>query len=803
MYKIWLKLFYRNSKKNWLNISINILGLTLGFAGLLFVLLYLNNENKYNAWNPNKDTIYKVVHKMLPDGDIWETSNGIEGITYKQDIPEVQDYYLSNSWYDAELVTVKNKKKYTENILTGQANFFDFFPFPIIAGSSQEFSKAKNHIAISQKLAKQYFDDESALGKTIKMGKIDYLITTIFDNNKKSYFRPDMVGQYQEKVKDNWGSFSYTLFCKTNKNVKEKEVEQKMNAVFIKYSDTPYAKAEGITVEEFHKKHGADVIIENLMDIRLHTVASSGGPEGKGNYQLILIMLSLSILLIIISCVNFINLSIASASQRAKEVGVKKTLGLAKKTLTVQFIIEILIQGLIAYILAVVLVELVLPSFNNFLRTDISFSGNNTLVKVGLIALLISLFIGSIPALYLSNFKAIEVLKGNISRSKNGAKLRNVMLGLQFLISGFFLIGSMVVYSQVNFMMHKDLGFSGNQIALVWMNSTENRYQKYQTLKQELIKNPNIETVTSNFYVPGGGSSNSTNINYKDKSIQANSNAMDFEYLDLLKIKVLKGRNISPKFASDTISNILINEAAAKKLGIYNDPIGKKISVGFDSDSIKKTVIGMVKDYHTRGFDKKIKPMFMMHWNTWDWMRKYNFQTVQIKIKPENIPETMEFIESYWKKNVEQDYPFSSQFLNKRFERTYKKYQKQKKMFAILTFIVILISLLGLFALATLTIQQRLKEVAIRKTLGASEKEIIIQLVKGFLKVTLISVVFLLPISYYFMQNWLDNFIYKIEMPLLPYILTPIILLILVFSVVGIKAYNATKVDLIKYLKFE
>lgn len=802
MYKIWLKLFYRNSKKNWLNISINILGLTLGFAGLLFVLLYFHNENKYNAWNPNKDKIYKVLHNM-PEGDIWETSTGIEGITYKQDIPEVQDYYLSNSWYDAELVSVKSKKIYTENILTGNNNFFDFFPFPIIKGSSAAFSKAKNHIAISQKIEKLYFDTENAIGKMIKIDTTNYQITTVYDNKKQSYFMPDMVMQYQKKPKESWGNYSYTLFCKLQENVAENEqkIEQKMDAVFSKYGETPFAKSQGISVEEFHKKYGTNVKIENIMDVRLHTAASSAGPEGKGNYQLILIMLTLSILLIIISCVNFINLSIASASQRAKEVGVKKTLGLGKGKLSIQFVIEILVQGIFAFLLAIVFVELLLPSFNTFMRTAISLSGNNTLIKVGVIAVLVSLFIGSIPAIYLANFKAIEVLKGNISRSKNGAKLRNFMLGLQFLISGFFLIGAMIVYNQVNFMMHKDLGFNGDQIAVVRMNSYTNRYQKYQTLKQELIKHPNIEMISSNFYVPGGGSSNTTNITFNDVSVQANSNAMDFDYLKMLKIKLLKGRNISTEFASDTINSVLINEAAAKKLGIYNDPIGKKLGIGFD-DGDKKTIIGMVKDYHSTGFDKKIKPMFIMHWNTWKWM-KGNLSSVQIKIKSDDTAQTMAYIENYWKKNIEQDYPFSSRFLNKQFERTYRKYKKQQTMFLILTIVVILISLLGLFALATLTIQQRLKEVAIRKTLGASEKEIIIQLVKGFLKVTIISLVFLLPIAYYFMQNWLENFVYKIDMPIAPFIVTPIVLLVLVFTVVGIKAYNATKVDLIKYLKFE
>jgi len=354
-------------------------------------------------------------------------------------------------------------------------------------------------------------------------------------------------------------------------------------------------------------------------------------------------------------------------------------------------------------------------------------------------------------------------------------------------------------------MIHKDLGFKGEQVIIIPINKYANRFKKYELAKNELTKHSNIESITSNSFTIGGGSASSTNVDYKDILVQANANAIDFNYFDVMNIKILKGRGIEESKASDTIKNILINESLAKAFNIYDNPIGKKINIGFggeDNDGKNLTVIGMVKDYHSRGLDRKIPPTFFMHWNSFDWMKR-NFTMMQLKINPENIQETLKYIEHYWSENVEQGYPFNPTFVNKRFAKTYKKYQNQQTLFLILTSVVILVSLLGLFALATLTIQQRLKEVAIRKTLGSSVKEIMFQLIKSFLKITLIASVILIPIAYYFIQNWLENFVYRIDMPVLPFIVTPIILTILVFVIVGLKAFNATKVDLIQYLKHE
>lgn len=800
MIKTWFKIFYRNSRKNWLNLIINVLGLSLGFAGLLIVLLYLNDEQDYNNSNPFKDTSYRVIHRMS-DGEVWDTSTNVEGQKYVEEVPEITAIYLSDGWYMDWVVKVNEKQIYTRDMLRGEPSFFEFFPFEIIEGSIKTFEQSRNHIAISEKQAKIYFENESAIGKTISIQDKKYIVTTVYKLEGKHFFMPSAVYQNEKEPTGNWGSFSKNLFVKLTDEADLESVYKKVNDVWFRNVIEPGAKRDGIPVDEYKEKYGTEVVLESLSDIRLHTIAEEAGPEGKGSYQLILIMLSLSVLLIIISCVNFINLSIASATQRAKEVGVKKTLGLSKLSLIQQYTFEIMFQCLWAYLLALVVVELLLPSFNTFIKKEITIMVPMLLLKVFVVVIIVALVIGIVPALYLSKFKTVEVLKGNISRSKKGVFARNIMLGLQFLISGFFLVGSLIIYQQVNYMMNKDLGFEGDQVVILPMNEYNNRYQKYLLAKKELIKHPKIKVVTSNSAIIGGGSSTSTNVMYKDVSIQTELNALDYEYIDMMNIEVVKGRNLRHELTSDSTTNVMINETLAKAFNIYNDPIGKKVSTGGSGDESFE-VVGVIKDYHIGGLDAKIPPMIFFHWNTIDWM-KQNFWMMQVKVKNDNISETLSYIEDYWSKNVEQGYPFNPDFVNKRFARTYREYQRQKTLFFILTVIVVVMSLLGLFALATLTIQQRLKEVAIRKTLGASVKEIMQQLIKGFVKIILIASVILVPIAYYFMQNWLDNFVYRIDMPLLPFIITPIVLSILVVIVVGLKAYNATKVDLIKYLKFE
>ncbi|QTE22992.1 ABC transporter permease [Polaribacter cellanae] len=804
MLQIWFKIFFRNSKKNWLNALINISGLTLGLAGLLIILLYLNEEKSYNQWNPNKDDVYRVNLKRPKSGEVWFTVNAGMYLTYPKEIPEVTEALMVKPFYRSRVVQYKDVFEFNDKTILTDPQFFDFFPFKIMEGSTQKFSEVRTNIALSTTYAERIFKGEKAVGNSVKIGDNNYIVACVYELPKNSHYEPDLLLQFSEDFDVNWGNHNNELFCRITKDANLEFVKEKMDEIIVS-AHKKSAIEDGISLEEFNEKfRPPTVLLDKLDTLYLHNTAKRAGPSGTGNYQLLMVLLGLSILLIVISCVNFINLSVASASQRAKEVGVKKTLGLSKKQLLFQYVFEIVLQGFISFVIALVIVELALPFFNQFVGKEISILHTNSLITLFIASILISFFVGSIPALYLSNFKAIEVLKGSISKSKKGNLARNLMLGLQFLISGFFIISMLIVGTQINYMMQKDVGFDKEQVLTVDVYDIKNELKKYELTKKVLIKNPNIIGITSSMFVPGDGFVNGTSLIHKinDKRFNAASNIVDYNYIDFAKIKLLKGRNFSEKFASDTLK-IIINETAAKDLGIYNKPLGEKLNLGWlDDNQTGFEVIGMIQDYHFDGFDTEIKPMFMVLWTAIDFPDGW-LPAIQFKIKGNNIDKTIAEIEAFWKQNIDAKYPFSYEFLDQKFAETYKKYQKQQTMFLILSILVILISLLGLFALATLTIQQRLKEVAIRKTLGASVKEIMFQLLKNFLKVVVVSSVILIPIAYYFMENWLENFVYRVEMPILPYILTPIILIILVFVVVGLKAYNATKIDLIKYLKFE
>lgn len=798
MLQIWFKIFFRNCKKNWLNTIINIGGLTLGLVGLIIVLSYYKKESSYDKWNPYKNDIYKVGHAW-PDGQLYDDSTHPEGKKCKELIPEIEDYFSMPSWYNTALLKANNKTVYAEKIVFGTPNFFEFFPHIIIEGSKEGILKSKDLITISLEIKEKLFGSKNALGNSIKYGNKNYTISGVFKVIKPTTIAPEVVvwDMANKNMVNNWNSFSNFTFYKLKKGTDPKIVEQKIQDIFVENSFKRDAERMGVSMETYMKEHASVPFLEKLNGFRLYSKGGAGPLEGKGNYLLLVIMSGLSIFIVIISSINFINLSIASASLRGKEVGIKKVLGLSTIKFNLQFILEIIIQGFVALLLALLVAEFILPSFNTYFKTDLELRNFNLLLQIALLTLIISLLIGVIYTFYIQKFETIKVLKGNFNRGKNMIFLRNVMLGLQFVISGFFLVGGLVVYKQVSYMSSKELGFSGDQILVMYFANQSKKWERYKLVKKVFSNNPDVLSVSTSMFTPGSNNDFSNDLTYKDKSIDSKFIPIDFNHLKMIKAEMKLGRSFSEKFASDSISGMVLNETAVKLLTIEK-PIGTKMKV-FGKDY---EVIGVVKDYHFNGLDKKIQPAFYLHFKSIPWF-KYNMNSVHFKIKEGQEAKALAKIENFWKTELEPGYPINYTFVNKAFEKTYEKYKQQQSLFAVLTIVVITVALLGLFALASLTIQQRLKEVAIRKTLGASVKEIMFQLIISFVKNVLIASLFLIPVAYYLMQNWLNNFAYRISMPIIPYIITPIVLILLVVLVVGVKAYNATKVDLIKYLKFE
>ncbi|SMC46060.1 ABC transporter permease [Moheibacter sediminis] len=805
MLQNWIKIAFRNFAKNKLAAFINIFGLTIGMVGVILTILYWKDELSYNQWNPQKENVYQVVHDM-GSGDFWSSGTIPQGPKMKEIFPEVEDYLYIN-WMGSALVQSGKKSAYLDGLLPATVNFFEFFPFKFIEGSSKDILNNQQNIAISKKWATQLFENQSALGKILKIKDKEYIVRGVFDNEAASSELPEAVIalNWDELWRDYstaWGNYQYKLYVKLQPESYSPDLMKKINhEIFYVNQVLPNSKEGGVTPEQYIEKFGeTKMIFDKLSEMRLFSLGD-GGTMGKGNVSLLYIMTALSIVILLLSCVNFINLSTANAMKRAKEVGVRKALGAQRKNVIFQFMFESFILCVFAFVLALALSEIILPYYNDYLNKSLKLEFGSMLGYLSLVLGFVILISGLFPALYLSKFQPLEVLKGNFSRSKSGVWVRNALMGFQFFISAFFFIGGLIVYLQVNYMMTRDLGFNADQTIVVYFNNYTDtlKYNKYELIKQSFKNIDGIEEISSGMRVPGYISSNSSNLEYLGKSVQTTNSAMDYNYLDLLKVKLVKGRKLSPEISSDTLQNILANEKLVKELGL-KEPLGAEVQSGMNNQKFK--IVGVVQDYFVEGFQNEIRPTIFYHWKLVSW-QKYNLQAVLFKINPEKTESTLEEIEKRWKTQIEPGYPFQYKFVDQQFARTYQQYQNQKIIFFILTITVITIALLGLFGLVSFIIEQRMREISIRKTLGASQRNIVFMFSKKYIIIAAISILCSIPITFYLMQKWLENFVFRIDMPLWPYVMGLIVLLCLALFVVSIRAFKATRSNSVKYLKYE
>jgi len=804
----WFKIFIYHLKQNKLFSFLNVMGLSIGIAGVIFAILYWNNEHAYDRWNPEKENVYQVLNVIGATGDTWATSSIPFGNTCKATIPEIEQICFLYNWYYESVIKYKNKKLIDKKITVSDNNFFDFFPFPIIKGSKKDILKEKNSVAISEEQATLLFNNEDPIGKSITYENESYTVKAVYRIIKPSSIEPNYVfgGAVRDYDLNQWGNFNYGLMVKIKKGVDPALVLKKMHNVNYVNRTLKDAKESGQTVEQYIKENGEiKIILDQLKNLRLYGTKSSGTstPEGKGNLQLLYIMAGLSVLILVLSLVNYINLATASAIKRAKEVGVRKIVGASKKQIIAQFIFETAIIVILAILFALAIVELSLPYYNTFLKKTLTMNGGEFYLQLVLIFGLVIILAGIFPAVYISNFETLKVLKGNFSRSKSGIWIRNSMLIFQFGIAAFFIIGALIVNSQVDYMTNKELGFSGDQVIRIPFNYNDSKQKaaKYMLLKQEIKKYSGVQDVSTFAGTFGNSTSSSSGLTHNSIFVQPRNVEMDFGFLEMMKIKIVEGRDLSPQFASDTIDNWLINETLVKKLKLKN-PINTIISSGWGNDkgNMKFKVVGVVKDFHITGLKDKVPPMVFINLKTLKWN---NFSNVFVKVSPNNLPETLEKLKKYWEKNVNPDYPFFYEFVNKGFAKTYQEQVKQKDLFFILNLVVIIIAVFGLFALASFSMERRLKEIAIRKTLGAETDALLKELSKQYIGFCLMGFVIGIIPAYILLQKWLEDFAFRINISFVPFSIALISLLVLTLIIVLTKAYQVTKIDILKYLKYE
>lgn len=808
MLKNWLKIAFFNYRRNWLSTIINLVGISAGLC--IFLLVYINyqNEKSFEKWLPNKENIY------LTEFQVGKSSyNTIVNypflFTAKAMFPEIENYTVANNWVDYKQKISTTGRSVFTNVTFCTEDFFKIFSFEKVAGSYSNIFIDDSSAAISEEVAKTLFGENylQSVGKTIRSddtGK-KLIIQAVYKLPAKemnTVFRPGILRR-QPSVNDNkdsWNNSSYIGFFKVKPGTDIKLLEQKLSKLQDEHEIID-AKKNGWKIEYPSKAH-----LTNIQDIKLD---AKGSGVDKTEKKPLLILLGLSALILLLSGINLINLKTAQAAQRAKEVGVRKAIGSSKANLVIQFLLEIFIICFMAYILAFAMVELFLPTYNKFLGKEIKLNDSGIFIGSAFLLLIFTLFAGIVPAVYLSNFKPIDTLKGNFSRSKHGAWLRNSILTLQLIISSFFIICSLIINAQVNYMMKKDLGFNGDQVFQINFNQTNYKgdfnSRKYEVQKQIIRRFAGVVDVTGSAQTIGNGVNSTSGARYvKDssKTTGAGVGAIDFNYFQFYKIKFAAGRNINPKLTSDTAKSIVVNEAFVKNLGWNNNQaLGKEISSGMDDKHKKMEIIGVVKDFYYGGVQDQVQPVIFFNYDR-NWA-KNQMTNLQIKMSGNDIEQNLAELKKYWETKVEPGYPFDGKFVNKQFAKTFEKFQKQKTLFSTLNIVVLVVALLGLFALSSLMIEQKLKDVAIKKTLGADEKTIVWDLTKKFVWVCIIAVFISFPLSFYAMNEWLKDFAYRIEMPALPFVVSLILLLILTITVVSFKAYRATKINLVKYLKYE
>jgi len=803
MLKNWFKIFVNLSVKNKVFTLLTVVGLAIGIAGLILSTLYYKNESSYDQWNNGKNEIYEVL-STLPNGETWGYSQASLAKNIKIKTNKLQHYCYYTPFYMSESVTVNGKNQYCEKILIAQTNFFDFFPFQFVKGSTEQFKKNKNSIALEEGEASRIFGNQNPINQIITLNKEKLLVTGVYRLSEPSSLMPkyvisiDVNGLNED---DNaWGNYNYCLMLKLKNGSDVSEIERVGENILTTNKLAPEAKEKGESLEKYIKENGKFTIkLQSLNDVRLGK-NTTGFIEGKGNRLYLQINIGLAALILVLSVINYINLSTAEAMRRAKEVGVRKVLGASKQNIICQFVFETAIITVFAMLLALCLTELTLPFYNNLINKTLSINLVDFWLYLLVIFVTVVLLAGFFPAVYIANFETLKVLKGNFSRSRNGIWIRNCMLVLQFGIATFFIVSGLIVTQQVNHLAAKDLGFKTDQIlSFKYSRYDVDSYKHYEAFKQDLLKiagvvDVNVSTADLGY---GSGSTSGFSLNNSKFSTQAHNIAFDFGYFKMFGMEIVEGRDLSTNIASDTIENVLLNERTVSDLG-GKVPLGTEFK--WNGQTMK--VVGIVKNFNLTSPQEKVKPMLFMHMKTVDWMQS-NINNIQVKIKPENADRTIAALEAFWKAKINPNVPFEYEFVDKKFQQSYATYTKQQTMFKILNILVVVIALFGLFSLASFSMERRYKEIAIRKVLGAETPALLKILTKQYIYLALTGFAIAVVPSYILMQKWLENFAYRIDISVGPYLIAFIVLMVLTLLVVVAKAFAATRINLLRFLKYE
>jgi putative ABC transport system permease protein len=791
MFRNYLKVALRNILRYKGHSFINIIGLSVGLAVCLLLLLWVQYESSYDRFNKNADQIYRVVSQAEKDGQIRRTAKSPAPLAPAliQEFPWIQK---AVRFAKTNFLVKCNNKFFYEDIFFTDPGVFDVFDFPLVTGDAKTALKTPRLILISQEMKEKYFDVNDPMGKIISLEEWgDFKITGVFKNiPRNSHLRFHFlvsILNFQPDYLNQWGVYHYFTYILVNQNSPINAFNEKMPDFIEKYLG-----------KEMRDRYDIKFLLQPLTRIHLYS-NQRNDVETNSDIDTIYIFSAIAFFILLVACLNYVNLTTARFTNRAKEMGLRKVLGATSTHLIKHFLVESMLFAFISLPFSVLLANVFLPTFNSLSGKTLEFhyfDPSFLWVVLGFI-LFIGLFSGIVPALFISSFQPAKSIKGMFKASPFSSIMRRCLVVFQFSISIIFVIGTLIIANQLRYAKFKDLGLDKENIINIHLNQNKEALLKYETLKYEFSQHPNVITTCASDFHPGRPR---FNMNCWYEGQEPNQYAaigcipVGYDFLGTFKIDILEGRGFSRNFPTDEKNAFIINESALKEFGWQPGPaIGKAFNVA--GGWRKGTIIGVVQNFHFNSLHKEIEPVAL-------YIEPTNFEYISIRIKPVDISQTLKFLKNKWQEIIPGE-PFVYSFLDEDYAGLYKIEFRLQKILALITILAIFIAGLGLFGLASFSAEQRRKEIGIRKVYGASVPGIVLLLSKEFTVLVLAASLFAWPVAWYAMNKWLQNFFYRITILPWVFLLSALAAIVIALITVSYKAFRAAITNPVETLRYE
>jgi putative ABC transport system permease protein len=813
MLKNYITIAFRNLRKHRFYTFINILGLAVGIASCLIILLYVTNELNYDRHHKFADRIYRIdcEIKFGPNHLRLAVAPAPMSEALRSDYPEVET--SGRFWNSGSMLFKRTDQNIKENeVVFADSSVFNIFTIPFLQGNPREALRDPFTMVISKKAAEKYFPGENPIGQSLIVdNKDNYKITGVYENMlTTSHFHFDLIlalVSSKYNLDQQWLSNNFTTYIKLKEGTDYKVLEAKLPQMVDKYAGPQARLALGndFTMKKFRASgNKIEWTLRPVKDIHLHSdLTAELGVNSDITY--VYLFTAVALFILSIACINFMNLSTARSANRAKEVGIRKVMGSLRSHLVRQFLTESVLLSLFSFVLALAIAWLALPYFNILSDRVLSLPFGNARfwMALGAAAILVGLLAGGYPSFFLSAFQPVNVLKGNIALGMKSGLVRSTLVVFQFAVSIILIIGTIAVNRQLTFIQNKKIGFNKDEVIVI--KDAYGMGNQLESFKQEVLKNNQIKAGTISGFLPVSGTDRNDSAYWPEGSQPTQENLVslqcwrvDYDYLRTLGMKIKTGRDFAKEFPSDSDA-VILNEAAIKLFGLNNDPIGRKISRfgrrGLDPGNFENfSVVGVVEDFHFESLKQHITPLaFFLGKST---------GMISFRFEARNSQDVISSIEKTWK-SLSPGMPFSYSFLDEDFGRMYSAEQRLGKIFTLFAGLAIIIACLGLFALTAFTAEQRTKEIGIRKVMGASVAGIVILLSKEFGKLIIIAFMLAAPVAWFGVAWWLKNYSYRTEIGVVVYIAAGLFALTIAWLTMGYQSIKAATSNPIKSLRTE